>query len=52
MDLTHHIDQDLHVAENGVVLKIALEEAKLAAAIPQVQHQVTKKSNIHMLHII
>jgi hypothetical protein len=49
--LTEHVDENLHVAENGVVLKVALEETVLSTAVPQIENQVAEKPDICVLHV-
>ena len=43
----------LHVAKNVVALrlKIVLHEGLLAAAVPQVEHEVSQEAHVRVLHI-
>ena len=48
-----HIDEHLHVAEDGISLRveIAFVKAVLPAAVPQIEHQVSEKPDVSVLHI-
>eukprot|EP00968_Pinguiococcus_pyrenoidosus_P028738 scaffold8075_cov410-Pinguiococcus_pyrenoidosus.AAC.2 len=48
-----HVDEHLDAAEDLVALRVevGLVEVLLAAAVPQVQHQIAQKAHIAMLHI-
>lgn len=48
-----HVDQHLHVAEDVVPLarEVVLHERVLAAAVPQVQHQVAQESHMRVLDV-
>jgi hypothetical protein len=48
---TKDVDEDLHISEDRVVLKVTFEESVLSATVPEVQHQVTKEAYVRVLNV-
>ena len=48
-----NVDENLHIPEDVVSLwrKVVLHEGLLAAAVPQVEHEVAEQPHVRVLHV-